>query len=234
MSCYQPQSLYHLFKLSHWQRNHRQQCNASLINVSDSSNNGTQAVVDPNNNGNASETGENIPTPFNFGVAACTLPQCKCLACYKRKCTYKMDVATPTVNANQFEVEYSSNGTSWTTLAQLAITDPNQGSYQFTHLQIPPGNLYYRIKEIDNDGSYIYSRIVLLHDKTNESGYIVFPIPAIIVYRLAAPNNIMGKIIIELYDAVGRKVLSKQMLAPTEYIHYCGISEWYLCFKNIS
>ena len=40
----------------------------SFSNVADSSNNGPESAVDPNNDGNATEPGENNPTPFNFGT----------------------------------------------------------------------------------------------------------------------------------------------------------------------
>ena len=46
--------------------------NGSLINIADSSNNGPETVTDPNNNGNAGEAGENVPTPFNFENAPCS------------------------------------------------------------------------------------------------------------------------------------------------------------------
>ncbi|MEO6721142.1 MAG: T9SS type A sorting domain-containing protein [Ferruginibacter sp.] len=199
--------------------------NASLINISDSSNNGTQAVVDPNNNGNASEAGENIPTPFNFAVLPVHFINVSASLVANNSALVKWAVATPTINAKHFEVEYSGDGISWTTLSQLGITDPNKGSYQFTHLHIPPGSLFYRIKEIDNDGSYIYSRVVLLHNKLNGSDYIVQPNPGNNYLRVTATGNVSGKVLIELYDAVGRKMLSKQMLNSTEDINTSGWSE---------
>ena len=197
---------------------------ASLINVSDSSNNGTQAVVDPNNNGNASESGENIPTPFNFGVLPVHFLSVNASLATKENALIKWTVATPTVNAKEFEVEYSSNGNNWATLATIAITNSNQAQYGFSHLQVPAGNLYYRIKETDNDGSHVYSSIVLLRNNTSASSYIVYPNPANNALQIVASGNINGEIIIELFDAVGRKMFSKQMSNSTEDINTSRLS----------
>ena len=102
-------------------------------------------------------------------------------------------MATPAINTKQFEVEYSLEGKTWLTLTQINITNSSQAGYQFTHQAIPAGNLYYRIKEVDNDGSYTYSRIVLLHNKLNANDYVVFPNPANNYIQVAAPYFTTGK-----------------------------------------
>jgi hypothetical protein len=192
---------------------------ASLINVSDSSNNGSQAVVDPNNNGNASESGENIPTPFHFGTVPVHFVNVNASFIAPQTALIKWTVATPTVNANMFEVEYSNNGTSWTIIENLPITDPAQALYQFTHSQVPAANAYYRIRETDKDGTYIYSKIVLLQRSTNEPVHVIVPNPA--NSYLQVMSNAVGssKTLIEMFDAVGRKVLTKQLLNSVERIN---------------
>ena len=192
--------------------------NGSLINVTDSSNNGTEGVTDPNNNGNAGEVGENVPTPFNFSTLPVRFVNVAATLNNKSSATVKWVVATPTINAEKFEVEYSADGNSWIPLTEVKITHSNQANYQFTHLQIPPGNLYYRIKQTDNDGSYVYSRIVLLRNKTTDH-YVIFPNPANNYIQVSVSYYPVGKTDIELYDATGRKILSKQMLASTEEIN---------------
>ncbi len=193
--------------------------NSSLINVADSSNNGTEAATDPNNNGNAGEIGENIPTPFNFGTLPVRFISVAASITNKTSATVKWVIATPTINAEKFEVEYSTDGRTWIQLTQMKIINANQANYQFTHQLIPAGNLYYRIRQVDNDGSWVYSRTVLLHNKINENDYVIFPNPARNYIQVAAPYYTNEKTNIELYDATGRKLLSKQMAASTEEIN---------------
>ncbi len=199
--------------------------NTSFISIADSSNNGNETAVDPNNNGNASELGENVPTPFNFGTLPVRFVNVNASLTSRNGAIVKWTVATPTVNAEKFEIEFSSNGTAWTTLGTVNITSAARAGYQFDHLQIPQGNLYYRIKEIDNDGLYIYSRIVLLHNKTNEPGFVVFPNPVNNILQISAPYNSSGKTTIELFDATGRKLISKQMVNGTEEINTAALPD---------
>ena len=56
----------------------------------------------------------------------------------------------------------------------VKISNANQGNYQFLHTNIPVGNLYYRIKEIDIDGAYVYSNIVLLRNKNTSGSFRYF------------------------------------------------------------
>ena len=193
--------------------------NATLINAADSSNNGTESVVDPNNNGNAGEAGENEPTPFNFGTLPVRFISVNATILNKTSALVNWVVATPMVNAARFEIEYSADGNVWQLLSRLYIDNVNQANFQFIHQNMPAGNLYYRIKQVDKDGSYVYSRIVLLRNKLNETGYVVFPNPANNILQLSSPYNVSRNTIIELYDATGRRLLTKKMNASTEEIN---------------
>ena len=192
---------------------------ASLVTVADSSNNGDSTVIDPNKNGNAGDVGENIPTPFVFGLLPVKFINVDALLINKSTAVIKWQVATPTVNAAVFEIEFSKDARSWAAAGVLVIDNANRGNYQFSHSDVPAGNLYYRIKQTDNDGTFVYSKIVLLHNKTNDGGYIIYPNPANNYIAISAGYNAAGKAEIELYDATGRKLLGKKMTASTEEIN---------------
>lgn len=193
--------------------------NSSQINISDSSNNGSVSVTDPNNNGNAGEMGENIPTPFNFGTLPVRFLGISAAINDNTSSIVKWVVATPTINAEKFEVEFSTDSKSWISIAEVKITLSSQGNYQFTHQVIPAGNLYYRVKQLDNDGSYTYSRIVLLQNKLNVPGFVIFPNPASNHLQVSLPYYTNGKTTIEIYDAIGRKIVSKNMNTSIEVIN---------------
>jgi hypothetical protein len=198
--------------------------NASLIPVADSSNNGTDAVVDPNNNGNAGEVGENVPTPFNFGTLPVKFIQVNGVLINKNAAVVKWLVATPMVNAEKFVVEFSTNAIHWAALDTLEITNAAKGLYEFVHQGIPQGKLYYRIKEIDNDDSYTFSRIVLLQNNS-QAAFVVFPNPANNYLQVSFPVSQAGKTMLELFDPTGRRLYAKPVTASTEEINTGALPE---------
>ncbi len=191
----------------------------SFINVADSSNNGDESVTDPNNNGNAGEPGENIPTPFNFATLPVKFISIDASLVDKTSALVKWIVATPTVNSDKFEIEYSADGQKWNTIGTVNISNTNQGGYQFLHTGAPGGNLYYRIKEIDIDGAYIYSNIVAIYNKNAAGNYFVFPNPANNFITITSPGNPAGKTKAILYDAVGKQLISLRMTASIQQIN---------------
>ncbi len=190
----------------------------SFSNVADSSNNGPESAVDPNNDGNATEPGENNPTPFNFGTLPVKFISINASLIGKTSALVRWVVATPTVNSDKFDVEFSPDGKNFNTIGNLKIDNTNQSNYQLLHSDIPGGNLYYRIRETDIDGEYVYSDIVVLRNNIS-SGVIIFPNPANNYITVTAPTNGLGKTQIILYDAVGKIVSSSILPATTETIN---------------
>ena len=176
---------------------------SSFSNVADSSNNGPESAVDPNNDGNATEPGENAPTPFNFGTLPVKFISVNAFLVDKTSAMVKWAVATPTVNSDKFEVEYSADGKNFNTIGKVEIDNTNQSNHQFLHNDISTGNLYYRIKETDVDGEFVYSDIIVLHNNS-AGGVVIFPNPANNYITITAPTNGPGKTQIILYDAVGQ------------------------------
>ena len=193
------------------------------INVSDSSNNGPSTVADPNNNGNPSENGENIPTPFMLSTLPVHFINIDASFTGKTSSLVKWEVATPMVNAEKFIVQFSPNGRTWTNLSEIRISNNNLGNYQFQHTNIPSGNLYYRIKQLDLNGYYTYSNVVLLRNQSGNNQYTVYPNPAKDYIEISAPASVAESGTIELYDAVGRKIISQLMTASTAAVNISGI-----------
>lgn len=77
-------------------------------------------------------------------------------------------VTTSEVNTKMFEVQRSTNGRDFVA-AGNSIASKGVGSgaaYSFTVAQTWQGNNFYRLKMVDNDGSFTYSNIVLLTNMT--------------------------------------------------------------------
>ncbi len=68
------------------------------------------------------------------------------------------------LNSARFEVERSADGTSYTTLASLtaAGTSTTARSYQYFDAAASAGTSYYRLRQVDQDGTSAYSPVVVL------------------------------------------------------------------------
>lgn len=190
----------------------------STVPVSDSSNNGDTTVLDPNKNGNAGDVGENVPTPFNFAALPVKFINASATLLDQKTALVKWQVAIPMENAAAFEVEYSIDGTNWKKAGGLMIDNQNKANWQFTHTGIPTGNLYYRIKQIDKDGSFTYSRIIVLKNKTGNS-YVIYPNPANNFIAVSAGYDAVNKAALQLFDATGRLLVNKPVTAANEELN---------------
>ena len=192
-----------------------------LINVTDSSNNGASDVVDPNRNGIANELNENVPTPFSFSLVPIKFITNN-IAKNNAGAIIDWDIATPTINAQKFIVEYSNDGVVWQRAGEVLINSATQSNYQFQLQNIPTGNTFYRIKEIDKDGMSTYSTVMSLTDRTS-GNFIIYPNPANNYFDITAPQKNSDKIIVELDDAIGRKISTQMISNGTARIYTANL-----------
>jgi len=84
-------------------------------------------------------------------------------------------------NTKVFLVEYSSNGQQFQSIGSIDAKGNNAGSatnhYSFDHATPLQGNNYYRLKMMDNDGSFTYSAVEFINMQQN-SRFTISPNPA--------------------------------------------------------
>ena len=115
-------------------------------------------------------------------------------------------------NSERFDVERSGDGRDFARLGTVAAAGSSSSahSYGFVDNQLPAGAalLYYRLKQVDADGSFSYSpvRSVALGGKAAaEAGLTLFPNPA----RSAATlTGAVPGTVVTVFDALGRLVTS--------------------------
>lgn len=79
-------------------------------------------------------------------------------------------------NVARYEVERSSNGTSFSKIGQVAASDIT--TYSFVDAQPVLGTVYYRVKNVDNDGKFKYSTVISLKEGSSLAVLKAFPLPA--------------------------------------------------------
>lgn len=114
------------------------------------------------------------------------------------------------INSKEFIIEKSEDGVRFSYFATVAAAGFSNGAKLYTQVDntIKPEN-YYRLKMVDNDGSFVYSNIVRV--KNTEKQRDVFVLANVVsgdvqVQFAKVPK---GQVALRLLDAAGRNVESK-------------------------
>ena len=119
------------------------------------------------------------------------------------------DTSEETANKG-FEIQRGGQGTSWQTIGFVSGQTENGNSnallhYNFTDETPIAGKNYYRLKQVDWDGSAHYSRIALVDFPANAKSLVLYPNPvAGGVVTLDLPEN--GTIEVKVYNGSGIQV----------------------------
>jgi hypothetical protein len=193
--------------------------NNSLASVTDISNNGDSTQVDPNKNGVANEPGENNPTPFSFSLVPVRFIGISARLLNSRDAEIRWEVATPMENnAASFTVEHSTDGQNWTSLATVNISDRLNGAYRFVHNSITYPKGFYRIRQTDQDGAFIYSNTVTLRRQLAAQPLFIAPNPADAFILVSGNTNWASPAALELLDMNGKRLYSAIFTGGTQRI----------------
>jgi hypothetical protein len=123
--------------------------------------------------------------------------------------TLKWDVKNE-LEISYYEVEYSSNGTAFTSLGQVSARNSGTGSYIYTHNLRGYNNdiVYYRIKQVDKNGKLFYTNIVSIKS-TIKNEIIVHNNPFTNSIGLTVKTKQKEKLFLSLMDMNGRTIVQQ-------------------------
>ena len=115
-------------------------------------------------------------------------------------------------NLNRYELESSNDGMSFQKITQKAAlgSTSSQNNYSFDDYAYYNPITYYRLKMIDNDLSYKYSRVISIENSTKETSVVnIFPNPATneVNVQIKAPGQ--TKADIKMTDMIGKVLFYK-------------------------
>ncbi len=86
---------------------------------------------------------------------------------------------TNEVNVSHFTVQRSTNGSNFTDLGNVTATGGGNYSYNddLSTINTQPPTIYYRLKMVDKDGSFTYSKVVSVSLTTHYSSFNIYPNP---------------------------------------------------------
>lgn len=141
-------------------------------------------------------------------------------AAFKDKQVLLLWDVTHEIGISHYIVEHSTNGIQFNALVQVAANSNtgNNGSYQYLHTNPQQGVNYYRVKEVDKDGKYAYTKIIALTHGNNK--VIVSPNPVHDVVTVTAGDAIKQ---VDCYNAVGQLV---KTATPASTKYAMNIKQW--------
>lgn len=120
------------------------------------------------------------------------------------------------INAAAFEVERSLDGINFSHIGTVNASgnSDNSISYEFVDGDVSEVNatVYYRLKQVDNDGYFEYSKVISISHDSEALSVNVFPNPAqkgenLHVTILSDENS---EVHLKLYDRLGKEIVSSR------------------------
>jgi glucose/arabinose dehydrogenase len=141
-------------------------------------------------------TGTDAPLPVNLEYLSLTKESCNA------KIEWKTTLET---NFSHFELERSTDAKTFYKIASLPASGTNH-IYTFLDERPISGNNFYRLKMLDNDGSYQYSRMDSIKSSCRQGEITVFPNPGedkFVIDGVAKGQKI------RIYTSSGKLIISK-------------------------
>jgi hypothetical protein len=117
------------------------------------------------------------------------------------------------INLKQYELEISEDANRFSNLVTIPInlSSSNFKKYSYTNKNVKGITNYYKLKMINNDGSFSYSNIIKLSRKGNKSDYLeVNPVPAKNNLSVILNSTKAYSSGIEIIDVQGKIVYKKR------------------------
>ncbi|HYO22456.1 MAG TPA: T9SS type A sorting domain-containing protein, partial [Flavisolibacter sp.] len=111
-------------------------------------------------------------------------------------------------NTSHFEVERSRNGIGFTSVGKKqAANSSGEHRYELTDVQPLDGINYYRLKQVDRDGRFVYSPIVRVKFEREREKLKIYPQPAQSTINVVFSGS--SQLMVQVYDANGRNVMTE-------------------------
>lgn len=171
---------------------------------------------------------EGVQQPNNSASVPVTMLSLKALR-HVKQVTLNWSTATE-ANSSHFVAEKSVNGVEFTEIGRVKAAGISNILRSYTLNDIKPimGWNYYRIKEVDVDGRFMFSQVAAINFNTKESMAVIYPNPTSGNITLNIANT-TTTFTYSLFDAQGKWVMSKNVtgaqtvipmaeLAPANYV----------------
>jgi pimeloyl-ACP methyl ester carboxylesterase len=132
---------------------------------------------------------------------------------------------TQEINTSHFIIERSTNGADFSSIGKVIASGNSSATKNYSYIDDKPisGTNYYRLKMVDLDGQFIYSKIIAV--KNDASNLLrIYPNPANeILYVQANEDNDLTAL--QIFDAGGRKLKEEKVVLNGNATHSINIKD---------
>jgi hypothetical protein len=127
-------------------------------------------------------------------------------------------------NNDRFEIERSTNGATFATVgAVVSLGNTNSPRrYEFTDQNVAGNIVYYRLKQVDKDGKFTHSAIVILKRDQPQFSISVYPNPTKGTFTLQV-NGAPGQLRYQVYNLKGQLLLANPIISTNTLI---SLDKW--------
>lgn len=148
----------------------------------------------------------NLGTPTPLGAVAVPVTFTSFVAKCNGNGTLLTWATAQESNSKNFEIQKSANGSAWETVANLPAAGNSASNRNYQQLDLSGGSAFYRIKQVDLDGQFIYTVIERTNCASKNISSVIYPVPARDVLNVVIKSDRMAKTQLMVYEASGRLV----------------------------
>ena len=147
----------------------------------------------------------NINSPLALGGALPVL-----FSKFDAKCTNTGTLiswaTTQEANSSKFEIERSTNGTTWASIGSVAAAGNSSSNRAYQQIDLIGGTALYRIKQIDKDGQFIYTDVARTNCEVKNISSVIYPVPAKDMLNVVIKSDRSVRTQLMVYDMQGKLV----------------------------
>jgi hypothetical protein len=117
------------------------------------------------------------------------------------------------LNSSRFVVERSFDAHRFEAIGtvQGAGSSAERKEYSYTDKALTGADrIYYRLKQVDNDGKFVYSTVQVISTKTTGSEISIYPNPVVSAFRVSLPTGVKVAQL-SVYDIRGSVVMNRKV-----------------------
>ncbi len=127
-------------------------------------------------------------------------------------------VTASEINTSQFYIETSTNGNDYIQIATRSAVGQGDNKYFFTDSRQLPGKNYYRLKMVDKDGRFEYSKVIVLNNSDLKPEFTSYPNPAKNYIYLESKDAVSTEQTAFIFDISGKLVMSARLVGSVNRI----------------
>jgi hypothetical protein len=170
-------------------------------------------------NNTVTATVNNLTSFSDFAIAFGTVPLPVTLSYFtaqpqQQKVAIQWATATE-INNKGFYIQHSVNGIQFSNIGFVAGkgNSTNANNYSYTHFTPVQGNNYYRLQQVDNDGTISYSKVQMVNMSMQTQALQVYPNP--VVNQIQFNQNFTTNSTIVITNGMGKTVVNTKFAGNT-------------------